>query len=183
MRSLPANYVPMRVFLDQNTQQALVDYGESIFDGVSFEFTGRSGADELDVEALQVIFRVAERAHFEFVVSDNSVREAAACHDASYLRYTYEVAAHFSDCIGTSDFPFDGSGARRAGALESGRCGYLSEADRRLLKDAVQLECDTFLTIERRLARNAEHLSRVVGIEVVRPPELLEYLRPHLAAV
>lgn len=183
MRQLPSSYLPMRVFLDQNAQQALVDYAETIFENVPCEYTGRSGADEVDVEALRVIFFVASRAHFEFVVSENSVREAAACADRSYLAYTHEVAAHFSDCIAFADRPFEGSGAARVRPLDDGSCGYLSAADARLLRDAVLLECDTFLTIERRLACNAAPLSRVLGIEVLRPPELFAYLRPHLVGV
>ena len=176
MRVPPGSFLPMRVFLDQNTQQALVDYSGAVFENESFEACGRSGADDSDVEALRVIFIVASRANFEFVVSENSMREAAACRDSSYPAFTHEVAAHFGDCLAFADEPFDGSGRGRVQPLDDGRCGYLSAADARLIRDAVLLECDTFLTIERRLARNAEHLSRVLSIEVLRPPELLEVL-------
>jgi hypothetical protein len=183
MRHLSSAYVPARIFLDQNTQQALVDHSGAVFEHEDFVLHGRSGATEQDVVALNGIFRVATRAHFEFVVSENSMREAARARDVSYAGYAVEVAAHFSDAIAFSPEPFDGSGADRVCPLDDGRCGYLSPDDARLIRDAVLLECDTFLTIEKKLPRNAEHLSRELGLEVLRPPELWEYFQPHLAAL
>ena len=169
----------MRLFLDSNTQQALVDHGASVFEHEPFQEGGRSGADHCDVEALQGIFMVASRAHFEFVVSENSVLEAAASRDPSFLRYTHEVAAHWGDCIASHPAPFDGSGTERVRALDEGRCDYLSGPDMRLIRDAALRECDTFLTVERRLPRNADHLRKAVGLEVLRPPDLWAVLRSH----
>ncbi len=180
-RTPPPGYVPMRLFLDSNTQQALVDYSETVFEHEPCRPYGRSGADPQDVEALRGIFAVATRAHFELVVTENSMLEAAAATDASYLRYTQEVAAHWAACTAFDPSRFDGSGAERVRPLDEGRCNYLSKADGRLIRDAVLLECDTFLTLEKRLARNADHLSRALGIEVLRPPDLWAVLRPHLA--
>ena len=182
--SRPApGYVPMRVFLDTNTRQALVDHGGTVFEGEPYEPWGRSGADEQDVEALAGIFRVATRAHFEFVTSPSGVAEAAASRDRSYLRYAGDVMARWQDCIACQDFPFDGSGPELVRALDEGRCGYLSRADARLIRDAVLAECDTFLTVERRLTRNADHLRRTLGIEVLRPPDLWAVLQPHLVGL
>lgn len=183
LRTPAPGYVPMRLFLDSNTQQALVDYSETVFEHEPCRLYGRSGADLHDVEALHGIFAVATRAHFEFVVTENSLLEAAAARDASYVRYTQEVAAHWASCIAYDPSPFDGSGVERVRPLDEGRCNYLSEADGRLVRDAVLLECDTFLTLEKRLARNADHLSRALGIEVLRPPDLWAVLRPHLVGL
>jgi hypothetical protein len=126
---------------------------------------------------------MGERAMFEFVVSENSMREAAASWDGSYRRFTQDVAVHFADCVAEATEPFEGTGPTRVRALDDGRCDYLSRADKLLVRDAVLLECDTFLTIERKLSRNAEHLSRALGIEALRPPDLWAVLRPHAAAV
>lgn len=176
-------YTPMRVFLDTNTRQALVDHGGTVFEHEPYEPWGRSGADEQDIDALAGIFMVATRAHFEFVASPGSVEEAAAAHDGSYLRYAHDVMAHWQDCIACHDIPFDGSGMERVRPLDEGRCGYLSRADARLVRDAVLAECDAFLTVERHLARNADHLRRCLGIEVLRPPELWAALQPHLVGL
>jgi hypothetical protein len=183
MFSRSSTYVPMRLFLDSNTQQALVDHGGTVFEGESYAPVGRSGATEEDVHALAGIFHFCERAHFEFVVSPNSLREAADSRDGAFIRYAQDVAMHWSDCIESSAEPFEGSGPERVRALDDGRCGYLSPNDMKLVRDAVLAECDTFLTIERKLPRNADHLRRVLGIEVLRPPDLWAVLRPHLAAL
>lgn len=183
MRVLPESYVPMRLFLDTNTQQAVADHGEAIFEITQYAPYGRSGAGQDDICALQGIFAVASRAHFEFVVSANSLAEAAASHDSQHLNFCQEVFAHWSDCRLSNPEPVHGGYPQGLRPLDDGRCGYLSAADHKLVRDAVMNRCDTFLTLERRLPRNAEHLSRVVGIEVMRPPELWAYLRPHLVAL
>lgn len=68
---------------------------------------------------------------------------------------------------------FDGSGARLAARLSERRFGYLSAKDKRLLRDATELECDAFLTMEKKLARQAEHLRAELEIRVLRTPRLL----------
>jgi len=173
----------MRLFLDTNTQQAISDYAGAIFEGEGFMRTGRSGASREDVIALQRIFLVATRAHWEFVVSGNSFLEAAASPDPWHLLYAHEVAAHWHDCVLLGPAEFDGSGSERVRALDAGRCGYLSVGDAALIRDALLQECDTFLTIERRLATNAEHLRKMLDLEVLRPPQLWAYLQPHLAGL
>lgn len=154
----------MRVLLDTNTQQALVDHGGSVFEHEPYRSTGRSGADAADVEALRGIFMVASRAYWEFAVSDHSPAEAIAARDGRYAQYTRDVGFHWADSAASHPAPFEGSGATRVRPLDEGKCGYLSDKDARLVRDAVLGECDTFLTIERMRTRNAEHLSWVVGI-------------------
>lgn len=171
------------MFLDSNTLQAISDYGGAVFENEEFDSRGRSGASREDVEALRGIFLVAQRASFEFVVSNQSKLEAAASPDASHLLYVYEVAAHWADCVSENPSPFDGRSATALARLDAGLCGYLSSADKCLIQDAVAYECDTFLTIERRLVTNSEHLSRTLELEVVRPPELWDYFQPHLSAL
>ena len=75
---------------------------------------------------------------------------------------------------------FVGCGQERVRLLHSSRFGYLSRKDAALVRDAVLLESDTFLSLDRKLARNAVHISRELGLEVLRPPELWQVLRPHL---
>jgi hypothetical protein len=51
--------------------------------------------------------------------------------------------------LGHQGGAFDGSGARLAARLSERRFGYLSAKDKRLLRDAIELECDAFLTMEK----------------------------------
>ena len=76
---------------------------------------------------------------------------------------------------------FDGSGARLAARLSERRFGYLSAKDKRLLRDAIELECDAFLTMEKKLARQAEHLRAELEIRVLRPPDYWALLEPWAA--
>jgi hypothetical protein len=49
------------------------------------------------------------------------------------------------------------------------------------LRDAIELECDAFLTMEKKLARQAEHLRAELEIRVLRPPDYWALLEPWAA--
>ena len=66
-------------------------------------------------------------------------------------------------------------------AIESASYGYLGAGDRALVKDALALGCDTFLTMESRLPKNAGHLQRTLGIRVLSPIGMWDILRPWAA--
>ena len=179
MRVLPASYRPLRIFLDTNAVQALLEHGGSIHENEPYEPGGRSGADEGDVLALRGVMAFGERGAFDFIVSANSLDEVAAAADASFLRWAYDVLDHTQVCL--AENPPAPVNAAHIAALDA--CGYLSVNDARLVRDALLMGCDTFLTVERKLPRNAAHLSRAIGLEVVRPPELMAVLAPHVAAL
>jgi hypothetical protein len=50
-----------------------------------------------------------------------------------------------------------------------------------LLQDAIFLQCDSFLTMERKLPNNAAHIERELGIRVLAPISYWEILRPWAA--
>jgi hypothetical protein len=62
-----------------------------------------------------------------------------------------------------------------AARLGEPRFGYL---DRILLQDATFLQCDSFLTMERKLPKNAAHIECELGIRVLTPISYWERLRP-----
>ena len=66
-------------------------------------------------------------------------------------------------------------------ALDSHSYDYLSMGDRTLIKDALTMECDAFLTMENRLPKNARHIRKTLGIWVLSPVEMWEILRPWAA--
>ncbi len=171
---------PLRLFLDSNALQALLDHGGAVYEGELYQPRGRSGADNNDVLALRGIMLFARRGAFEFALSSNTLREVDATGDQSYLRWAHDVLDHWEACVDLAVRPFDGSGVGLAARLGGGAFGYLSREDALLIRDALVLECDTFLTIERRLPRNAIHLRRELGIDVLRPPEVWDLLQPHL---
>ncbi len=65
--------------------------------------------------------------------------------------------------------------------LDETRFGYLSAKDKLLARDALALECDAFLTMERKLPKMADHIERELGLNVLRPPDYWALLEPWAA--
>jgi hypothetical protein len=174
--------LPQRLFLDSSTLQTLLDYDGTIFEGErppppSRAYTIPGYLDDLD--ALRLIFQVNERAAFDFVLSAGSLDEVTAKRDSGYTQWALDVLDHWRIRVWEyQGRAFDGSGARLAARLDERRFQYLSVKDKRVLRDAIELECDAFLTMEKKLARNAAHLDAELGISVLRPPDYWALLQP-----
>ncbi len=73
--------LPRRIYLDTSALQSIHDFGEVIFEGEPFAPVGRAARVEglaAELEALQKIRPVNQRARFEFVVTAASLREVQA---------------------------------------------------------------------------------------------------------
>ena len=86
--------LPCRIYLDTSTLQKLYDFGGEIFENEPFEPVGRAArvqglGDE--IEALRMIFAVNERAMFEFVVAEASLREVIAQDKPGFTQWVYDV--------------------------------------------------------------------------------------------
>jgi hypothetical protein len=53
--------------------------------------------------------------------------------------------------------------------VDDSRFSNISIKDRRLLQDALDVGCEGFLTMERRLPTRAKFVERTTGLKVVRP--------------
>src|SRR5438874_12854271 len=143
--------LPRRIFLDSSTLQTLQNYGEFILENVKVPQTDRiwsipNGIQNLD--ALRNIFFVNQRAGFEFALSDNSLLEVSEKKDAHYLQWAYDVLDHWLACLEEAEaLPNDN--LHLATKFEGKSFGYLGAGDRALINNAVLLNCDTFLTMER----------------------------------
>jgi hypothetical protein len=131
MRAVPINFLPVRIFLDSNTLQALQEHGEAIFENQEYVPCGRSGADRDDIEALRGIFLFVARGAFEFVLSANSLQEVADRRDPGYLQWAFDVVDHREACVREAAEPFTGSGRTSARLLDTNRFAYLSTKDPR----------------------------------------------------
>jgi len=180
--------LPRRLFLDSSTLQRLESYGEFIYDGGSIEEHDRiwsisGGVD--DIEALRGIMFVGKRAFFELVVSNNSFREVEDSGRASYLIWAYEVFGYWQDLLRNyADHgvaPFSGRGKDLARKLETYKFDYLSAKDRLLIRDAVLLECHSFVTMDTKLAKNAAHIEKELGLKVLSPIGYWKLLEPWAA--
>lgn len=67
--------------------------------------------------------------------------------------------------------------------LDRPALGYLSRKDRLLLGDALELGCDTLLTLDRKLRRNGAHFERCTGMRILLPSEHWALLRPWAALI
>lgn len=174
--------MPHRIFLDTGVVQYLLRYGEAVFENAALPSDNRLNeipSGLADVEALRRFCFVNQRNAFELVVSDNSVKEVLAAGEPKFaswlmelMNYWYTIQASYEGSV------VNGAGASKRARLTAREFGYLSNKDRALVADACEMECDTFLTVDRRLARNAEHLRREVGMSIVTPTSLWDLLEP-----
>jgi hypothetical protein len=166
--------LPRRICLDTGTLQTMYDYGETLWEGEPFEPLRRDRqvpglSDEID--ALRNIFLVNERAHFEFAVTQASLREVAARNKQCYTQWVYDVldswlvSSEGEESIPTSTF-------------DDPRFGNISVKDRRLLQDALDVGCDAFMTMERRLPTAAAFVEKATGLQILRPTAYWALLQP-----
>ena len=175
--------IPGRVFLDSSTLQTLQTYGEFIYDGGEIPQGDRiwSILDGFEnVDSLQQIVIIWGRGTFQLALSKNSLREVNDRGRYSYLQWALEMLDYCEGCLaeycdGVS--PFTGRGQDLAVKIAKGNFGYLSEKDAMLIKDAVLLECEVFLTMEKKLPKNAPHIERELGIRILQPKDYWDILK------
>jgi len=172
--------LPRRIFLDSSTLQTLLTYGEFVWENIEPSDIDRirsvpNGIQNLD--ALRNIFFVNQRAGFEFALSENSLSEVAARKDSRYLQWAYDVLDHWLICL-EEGASISGKRANLAAELDGNSFGYLGAGDRLLIKDAILLECDAFLTMEQRLPKNASHIQRELGLQILTPIQYWDMLHP-----
>jgi hypothetical protein len=166
--------LPRRIYLDASTLQKLYDFGGEIFEGKPFEPVGRAArvqglADEID--ALRMIFMVNERAMFEFVVTEASLREVVNRTRPGYTQWVYDVLDTWLIQSEGEERPTPGT------TFEDRRFGMISVKDRRLLQEALDRRCNAFMTMERRLPTASVFIERQTGLRVMRPTTHWNLLR------
>ena len=165
--------LPRRIYLDTSTLQKLYDFGGKIFEGEPFEPVGRAArvqglADE--IAALRMIFMVNERAMFEFVVTEASLREVVNRAHPGYTQWVYDVLDTWLIQSESEQPPTPGT------TFGDRRFGMISVKDRHLLQEALDCRCDAFMTMERRLPTAAAFIERETGLRVMRPTTYCDLL-------
>jgi len=175
----PFEALPRRIFLDSCTAQTLRNYGGYINEGEPIPESDRIHrvTDGIaNIEALREIFLINERALFEWIVSAGSLQEAHQKGDPGHMQWLWDIADHSEVCL-EGDGPTAESEVL-ASRLDEPKFGYLSQKDKLLLRQAIILRCEAFLTVERRLPCNAGHIERELEIRIVTPIMHWDLLRP-----
>lgn len=175
--------IPRRIFLDSSTLQTLQDYGGFLYENEPIDVSDPVHRDPRGIaklEALRNIMQVTKRAPFEFALSNNSFAEVQAKGDSRYLQWAYDVLDRWLACLAESGEDLHGNPNVLA-AIGTKSYEYLSESDRALLNDALALECDTFLTMENKLPKNAAHIEKTLGLRVLTPIEMWNHIQPWAA--
>jgi hypothetical protein len=110
-----------------------------------------------------MIFMVNERATFEFVVTEASLREVVNRGRPGYTQWVYDVLDTWLIQSEGEEPPTPGK------TFEDRRFGMISVKDRRLLQEALDWCCDAFMTMERRMPNTAPFIERETGLRVMRP--------------
>jgi hypothetical protein len=174
--------VPRRIFLDSSTLQTLHAYGGFLYEGESLSIEDRIHRDPrglAKLEALRLIMQIDQRAAFEFALSEHSFEEVDRKADHDYLQWAFDVLDHWLSCLEAAGDV--NPNTKAVAAIESNAMNYLGAGDRALLRDAILLECDAFLTMENKLPKAAPHVYQTTGIRVFSPLELWDILRPWAA--
>jgi hypothetical protein len=167
--------LPKRIYLDSCTLQAMYDFGGVVFESEPFEPIGRAAKvegfeDELD--ALRMIFLVNQRAMFEFVVTETSLREVVDRGRRGYTEWVHDVRDTWLVQSADVDIPPWGR------TFLHRRFGMISRKDRILLQDALDLDCDAFMTMEQKLPTNDAFIEKWSGLRVMRPSTYWGLLDP-----
>ena len=184
---MPLDEVPGRAFLDSSTLQTMQYYGEFIYDGGEIAKEDRIWSIPngfCNVDALRQIMLVGRGSSLQLALSQNSLQEVLDRGRYDYLQWALEVLEYWEGCLASHEdggYALSGRGVPLAAKLAGNGFGYLSGKDATLIRDAVLLECDVFLTMERKLPKNAAHLERELHIKVLQPLIYWDLLRPWAA--
>lgn len=158
--------LPRRMYLDTSVLQTVYDFGAVLFDGGPLDVSdhaARVAGIQLEVDALQAIFEVNTRAGFEFVVTEAALLEVLDRGKPGYSQWVLDMMDVWAT-QSTGDL-FTPSVTR----LDHPSFGMISMKDRALLQDALDRQCDAFMTMERRLPTAAAFIEQRTGLRILRP--------------
>lgn len=163
--------LPARIYLDSSTLQRMFDYGGELFENEPFvpsQRAARVPGLAQDLEALRKIFIINKRAMFEFVVTRASLHEVSNRAQPSYTQWVRDVEdTWLIQSEGLSPWTTD-----------QPRIGSVSAKDWVLIADALNTDCDAFLTMDGPLLTQAPVIEHKTGLRVMRPTTFWDLLAP-----
>ena len=187
--------LPKLIFLDTNIVQNLHSFGEFIFDRVSTpdlekKLSTLGPRVTADIYALADFMALGVRAGWPLAVSPGTQREFRAIQDPNkrdaLTAWEQRLADYFAENFDQSQGETEGSSYNEMThftSLQRSRMADLLKAfpdkqDQQLFIDAVERGCDVFLTMDYKTICQHRDKVKQFGLHVMRPVELLEYVRP-----
>ena len=192
-RTLPE--FPRLIFFDTNIVQNLYEFRELIYENslsskMNSKILAKGSRFTEDIMALADLMALGHRAGWPIAVSSRTLGELGATPRLvkrfALTNWGEKLADYFisnsdesQDVIEesiyseSSHFTFI-QRSRLSDMLET----LPQEADRQLIIDALECGCDFFLTMDYKTVWNYRHEVNRFGLQVMRPVELLEHVRP-----
>ncbi|WP_299003420.1 hypothetical protein [uncultured Caulobacter sp.] len=191
----PLSSIPERTLLDTCVLNRLYDEGGYIFDDE--EPCDNNPNSLADLEALRAIFLVNERAHFQFLISPLSIAEIANIQDfrarGGLLSWVLDVLDRWLIMLDETGDRISAGGSVRTRFKLTIELQKLETAlleipdfardpfDRLLLIQYKMGDCDAFLTSDLNTIWKHRERLRDLGINVIRPAEFWQTLKPWAA--
>ena len=191
---------PKLIFLDTNIVQNLHSFGDFIYDRrfspeVESRIEGKGPWFAYDIRALSDFMALGIRAGWPVAVSSRTLQELDATPQRA-KRYALttlgkELATYFASYLDHRDIEEEGAAYSEISHFTFIQRCRLSdllkempqEEDRQLVIDAIECGCDIFLTMDyKTIWRHRDTIKRL-GLKVMRPTELLEYVQPWAALI
>ena len=186
---------PKLIFLDTNIVQNLHSFGELVYDNhfspeIESKLTGKGSRFADDIRALADFMALGIRVGWPVAVSSGTLKELDATPQGT-KRYALTTWGNELATYVASNFDHTHSGEEGPGYSEISHFTFIQrrrlsdflkvmpqEEDRQLIIDAVECGCDIFLTMDYKTIWQHRNTIRRLGLEVMRPTELLDYVRP-----
>ena len=182
---------PKRIFFDTNIIQNLYSFGELMYDHfLSDEIKGKLVARGQrfsdDIFALEHFMASGQRVGWPIAVSTNTMKEIEASNRPALILWGGEMAQYSN--AGSSESVLEERGNSYSEVnhftfIQRNRMAELLDdlpqvSDRQLVIDARECGCDFFLTMDYRTIWHHRDCVNQLGLTVMRPVELVEYIRP-----
>lgn len=189
------NNIPRRIFLDTNVLQYIQDFGEYIFDNyceneeylVSPKKSIITKKDPLfaQIIALHDLFNGRGRDFFELALSDTVYEEVIKRKHKDFLSWFFEIWDYWQTTLESyKSQPITQQATQRYNIARNDHSllGNLSKLDKKIVLDAINLDCDALLTVDKFAKGNFQlFVFEKYKLMVLRPTDLIEIILPYQA--
>ena len=182
---------PNLIFFDTYIVQNLHSFGDLIYhhflsDDMERKIRARGRRYSGDIFSLEEFMALGQRAGWPIAVSANTMDELEASNRPALISWGGKLAQYLNYNLAEADEEEAGnsySELRHFTAIQRLQLSAMlndmpQESDRQLVIDAREYGCDIFLTMDYKTIWQHRKCADSLRIEIMRPVELLEYIRP-----